>query len=233
MRGPAFFAYASNYLVDTANAIIVDLEACRAIRQAEVVTSRSMIDRTRNALASNPNGWRLIPRTVRLPTWPGWSRRRGFAAHPSTSSGERTAPFPGRTSASIRSATTTGRVLSDNTLHYLASTRDCSPCPLKRRCCPNTPSRKIPRDINEDAHDVARAVHGTPAFDQSRRDRKRVCCSPISSTFSSSAGCDCAGHAGHRMSSCSPPPHRTRENSPSSDQSYSRPSSQHEGKAPS
>src|SRR5438552_3923889 len=70
--------------------------------------------------------------------------------------------------------TTTGRVLSDNTLRYLASTRDCGPCPLKRRCCPNMPSRKIPRDINEDAREVARAVHGTPAFEQSRRDRKRV-----------------------------------------------------------
>src|SRR5437868_1141629 len=41
LRGPAFFAYANNYLVDTANAIIVDVEACRAIRQAEVETSRS------------------------------------------------------------------------------------------------------------------------------------------------------------------------------------------------
>jgi hypothetical protein len=45
---------------------------------------------------------------------------------------------------------------------------------LKQRCCPNTPSRKIPRDINEDARDVARALYDTPAFDQSRRDRKRV-----------------------------------------------------------
>jgi Transposase DDE domain len=32
----------------------------------------------------------------------------------------------------------------------------------------------IPRDINEDARDVARALVGTNAFEQSRRDRKRV-----------------------------------------------------------
>jgi len=32
----------------------------------------------------------------------------------------------------------------------------------------------IPRDINEDARDVARAVAGTSAFEQSRRNRKRV-----------------------------------------------------------
>jgi hypothetical protein len=30
LRGPAFFAYANNYLVDTDNAIIVDVEATRA-----------------------------------------------------------------------------------------------------------------------------------------------------------------------------------------------------------
>ena len=36
------------------------------------------------------------------------------------------------------------------------------------------PNRKIPRDVNEAARDVARALRDTPAFDQSRRDRKRV-----------------------------------------------------------
>ena len=35
-RGPAFFAYANNYLIDTSNAVILDVEASRAIRQAEV-----------------------------------------------------------------------------------------------------------------------------------------------------------------------------------------------------
>ena len=36
MRGPAFFAYADNYLVDVKFGIIMDVEASRAIRQAEV-----------------------------------------------------------------------------------------------------------------------------------------------------------------------------------------------------
>jgi hypothetical protein len=43
LRGPAFFAYANNYLIDTDNAIIVDVEATRAIRQAEVGAARTMI----------------------------------------------------------------------------------------------------------------------------------------------------------------------------------------------
>src|SRR5947208_12129292 len=64
---------------------------------------------------------------------------------------------------------TTGRILAEHKYRYIASTCDCGPCPLKSKCCPNTPARMIPRDINEDARDVARALTGTKAFDQSRR----------------------------------------------------------------
>ena len=60
------------------------------------------------------------------------------------------------------------------TLLYRGSTLDCGPCQLKARCCPNTPARKIPRSIHEGARDVARSLAGTPAFEQSRRERKRV-----------------------------------------------------------
>lgn len=36
------------------------------------------------------------------------------------------------------------------------------------------PQRRIPRDINEDARDVARAIYDSPAYERSRKDRKRV-----------------------------------------------------------
>jgi hypothetical protein len=61
-----------------------------------------------------------------------------------------------------------------DTVLYRASTYDCGPCPLKPKCCPKAPERKIPRSIYEEARDVARALAKTPAFEQSRRDRKRV-----------------------------------------------------------
>jgi len=41
-------------------------------------------------------------------------------------------------------------------------------------CCPNTPMRKIGRSIYEPARDVARAMVKTPAYQQSRKDRKKV-----------------------------------------------------------
>ena len=69
---------------------------------------------------------------------------------------------------------TTGRIHDGRTLLYRARTSDCGPCPLKARCCPKAPERKIPRSIYEDARDVARALADTEAFEQSRRDRKRV-----------------------------------------------------------
>jgi len=40
--------------------------------------------------------------------------------------------------------------------------------------CTRVPFRKIARDINEDARDHARALKGTPEFEQSRNERKKV-----------------------------------------------------------
>lgn len=45
---------------------------------------------------------------------------------------------------------------------YRALKSNCDACELKQRCCPNMPMRKVPRDLNEDARDVARAVAATP-----------------------------------------------------------------------
>src|SRR6187431_1087445 len=57
-KGHAFLAYATNYLIDTNNAIIVDVETTRAIRQAEVGAARTMIDRTMDRFGLYPE--RLI-----------------------------------------------------------------------------------------------------------------------------------------------------------------------------
>jgi len=44
-KGPAFFAYSTNYLIDTDYSVIVDVEATRSIRQAEVGSVRTMLGR--------------------------------------------------------------------------------------------------------------------------------------------------------------------------------------------
>lgn len=69
---------------------------------------------------------------------------------------------------------TSGTVHDGKTLLYRASKLDCDVCPLRQKCCPKEPARKIPRDIHERARDIARSFVGTEAFEQSRRDRKRI-----------------------------------------------------------
>jgi hypothetical protein len=54
MRGPAFFAYADNYLIDVKSGIIMDVEASRAIRQAEVGAAKIMIERTEERFDIKP-----------------------------------------------------------------------------------------------------------------------------------------------------------------------------------
>jgi len=69
---------------------------------------------------------------------------------------------------------TTGKVHEGKTLRYLASKYDCDVCALKMLCCPNSPSRQIPRDVHEYARDVTRRLMRTKAFLKSRDQRKRV-----------------------------------------------------------
>ena len=53
-KGHAFFAYAANYLIDTDHGVIVDVEATRAIRQAEVGAARTMLERTETRFGMKP-----------------------------------------------------------------------------------------------------------------------------------------------------------------------------------
>jgi transposase len=187
LRGPAFFAYADNYLIDTDNAIIVDVEATRAIRQAEVGAARTMIDRTRERFGLHPKrlagdsaygaapmlAWLVKERAItpHIPVFDKSKREDGTLSRADfTWDAERGLYVCPRG----KTLKTTGKLHDGRTRLYRSSKHDCDPCPLKQRCCPKGPHRKIPRDIHEDARDVARALYDTPAFDQSRRERKRV-----------------------------------------------------------
>ena len=54
-KGPAFFAYSDNDLIDTGHGIIMDVHASRSIRQAEVGAMRKMIDRTEERFGITPD----------------------------------------------------------------------------------------------------------------------------------------------------------------------------------
>jgi hypothetical protein len=65
-KGPAFFAYSDNYLIDVKFGVIVDVEASRSIRQAEVGAAKTMIERTEERFGLKPDSLSGIPLTGQL-----------------------------------------------------------------------------------------------------------------------------------------------------------------------
>src|SRR5215212_2213867 len=187
LRNAAFFAYANNYLIDVKFGIIMDVEASRAIRQAEVGASRTMIERTEACFGIKPE-WLAADTAYGSAANLDWLvNEQAIAPHvPVIDKSQREDGTFSRddfiydeeryiyTCPAGKTMTTTGHVSTDHALRYLASVPECRACPLKTKCCPNMPARRIVRDVNEAARDVARALANTEAFAQSRRDRKKV-----------------------------------------------------------
>jgi len=187
-KGPAFFAYADNYLIDVKFGVIVDVEASRAIRQAEVGAAKTMIERTEERFGLKPE--RLAADTAygAAPTLNWLVEEKGIAPHIPVF--DRSKRDDGTFSRSDfrydptsdvyhcpagKTLTTTGTLVNGGTtLLYLARKHDCDGCKLRAQCCPKVPFRKIPRDRHEAARDVARSYVGTEPFEQSRRERKKI-----------------------------------------------------------
>jgi transposase len=187
-RGPAFFAYSDNYLIDVKFGVIMDVEASRAIRQAEVGAAKTMVERTEGRFDIKPKllaadtaygsgsnlNWLVKDKDIKphIPVIDKSKRQDGtFSREDFTFDKKRNV----YTCPAGKTLETTGKVVNDGeTILYRASVHDCSPCPLKPKCCPKMPKRRIPRSIYEEARDVARALAKTAAFAQSCCDRKRV-----------------------------------------------------------
>ena len=188
MRGPAFFAYSNNYLIDVKVGIIMDVEASRAIRQAEVGASKTMLERTQERFDIKPErlagdtaygsganlNWLVKDKDIapHIPVIDKSKREDGtFSREDFTFDKDRNVYI----CPANKILTTTGKLVNDGeTLLYRAKARDCRGCLFKAQCCPKASVRKIPRSIYEEARDVARALAKTEAFKQSCRDRKRV-----------------------------------------------------------
>ncbi len=195
LKGHAFFADATNYLIDLDHAVIIDVEASRAIRQAEVGAARTMIARTQDRFGLWPArlaadgaygsaetlSWLVHERGIEphIPVFDKSERRDGtFSRSEFTYDHEAdayTCPA-GKVLKQRQKVYRTERPLvdEDGMMRYRASKLDCDACSLKPRCCPNTPARKIPRSIHEGARDMARDIAATEEYVTSRRQRKKV-----------------------------------------------------------
>jgi transposase len=180
------FGYGLNYLIDIEHAVIVDVEATPARTYDEVAATKPMLERTEKIFGLKPK--RLVADTAYgTGKFLAWIVGKGIAPHiPVRDFSRRDDGTFSRSDFRFdkdrniyvcpagKLLKTTGRVLSGYMLRYTASTYDCGPCPLKSKCCPNTPQRIVPRDVNEDARDRARALDGTPAFEESSNQRKKI-----------------------------------------------------------
>lgn len=190
-----YFAYATNYLIDTKSAVIMDVEATRAIRQAEVGASRTMLDRTEARFGIRPDwiaadtaygnaenlGWLVEKRGI-IPFIPvidksertdgTWSRS-DFEWDEANDQyicpeGHALKQFRRNYSDPNRGKDTGGR------RKYRALKATCQDCPSKALCCPKADARYITREPHEEARDFARASRKTKAYKVSRDKRKKV-----------------------------------------------------------
>ncbi|MDB2407782.1 IS1182 family transposase [Jannaschia sp.] len=193
-KGPAFFSYSDNYLIDTDHGVILDVEATRSIRQAEVGSTKTMLDRVKARFDLHPErviadtaygtgpllGW-LVEREIapHIPVFDKSGRTDGtwsradFEWDPENDryicpEGHELKQFRRNYSDPNRGPTGKG------TARYRALKEVCQACPSKPRCCPNADARKITREEHEDARQVARDIAKTDAYVISMRLRKKV-----------------------------------------------------------
>jgi len=194
-KGAADYCYSTNYLVDIKNNIIMDAKATPTYRTSEVESAKRMIDHVEETFGIKPQrllgdtaygsapmlDWLVEEKGIEphIPVWDKSEGNNGIfgrsdfdwddqARHYRCPAGKR---LHARRRAFKKHRT---EVTKANTIIFRASKNDCETCKYKGRCCPNTPHRKIARSIYEASRDVARAIARTPAYDQSRKDRKKV-----------------------------------------------------------
>ena len=193
--GPAFFAYSTNYLVDVQAAVIVDVEATPAHRTAEVESTKTMVERVEQRFALTPErligdtaygsapmlAWMVETKGIEphVPVWERWQRNDNTLSSSAFQWDEQADEYrcpQGHALRSQRRAFKKARthITKADTIIYRASQSDCATCPMKQRCCPNTPIRKIARSIHECAREVARRIRATVQYQRSRYQRKKV-----------------------------------------------------------
>jgi transposase len=194
-RGPAFFAYSTNYLIDVENAIIVGVEATTAIRQAEMTAAKRMVERSITRFDLYPErligdsaygsaemlNWLVHEQGIEphIPVFDKSQRTDGTFSRDAFTYDPKRDCYTCPAGKELRKRQKIYRVPrplvdEDGMMRYRASKLDCESCSLKPQCCPKAPARKIPRSIHESARDMARDIAKTQAYRTSRCQRKKV-----------------------------------------------------------
>jgi len=193
--GIAYFAYSTNYLIDTAHGVILDVEATPARRTEEVESTKLMVDRVEERFDIKPErliadtaygsapmlGWMVEEKAIEphIPVWDKTERKDGTFERDDFKWNEEADEYRCPAGNALRSEwrpfkNPRKHVTNADTIIYRSSQRDCATCPMKAQCCPNTAVRKIARSLHEKARDVARQIATTPEYQRSRCERKKV-----------------------------------------------------------
>jgi transposase len=193
--GIAFFAYSTNYLIDTAHGVILDVEATPAHRTAEVECTKVMVERVEERFDLTPErliadtaygaapmlGWIVEEKAIEphVPVLDRTERKDGTFQRDHFQWNEKADEYRCPAGKALRSQwrpfkNLRTHITKADTIIYRSSEPECAVCPMKTRCCPNMPFRKIARSIHEAARDVARHIATTAAYQQSRCERKKV-----------------------------------------------------------
>ena len=180
-----FFAYDANYLIDNKAGIILDAVGTRANRTVEIAITQTMVDRVERRFDLRPQRlagdtvygavrllkW-LVDRNItpHVRVWDKSARTDGTFSRADFVFDQQRNIYTCPGGAEL---TSTGNIDQGHIVYYRASKSDCSLCSLKPKCTTAT-GRKITRDLNEDVRDRVRALADTEAFQQSRRERKKV-----------------------------------------------------------
>ena len=192
--GLAFFAYCTNYLIDLKHAVIMDVEATTAVRQAEVTAQRVMLDRTQQRFGIWPErlaadtgygdaanlAWLVHEKGIE-PHIPVFDKDRtdGSFARSDFAFDHADDSYTCPGGKQLRRYWQEGRAAKakppiDGIERYRARKTDCQACDLRQRCRPGDAGRKLLRSIHEGARDLARDLSLTDAYLTSRRERKKV-----------------------------------------------------------
>jgi len=180
------FAYSVNHLIDLLDGVIVDVEATPTRISKEVEAVAKMLDRAEDRFALRPQRItadvaygtgdllaKIVGRGIEphIPVWNKSRRDDGTLSREDFTWDEARNVYLCPNDRQLR---TTGRVFDGHILYYRARKADCQSCPLKPQCCPATPERRVPRDVNEAARDRARALMQTDGYRVSARQRKMI-----------------------------------------------------------
>jgi transposase len=185
-RHKVMFAYSLNYLIDLENAVVLDVEATPTRISKEVDATETMIERVGERFALKPNH---LAGDVAYGTGEmlGWLVDRRIDPHIPLWDQTTVAPEGKFTRADFtydrdrdryicpdgKELKTSGRVHDGNVIKYIAKKSDCSICPLKPRCTTSS-SRRLQRDVNQEARDYTQGLMRTEAYGTSLGDRKKI-----------------------------------------------------------